>query len=84
MSMGLDFVAAARPAIVRDALPTAGELNRLPLARGGTYELTPAQVLVARSRVYSLNRENAAGWRWRTMTATGSRGKVILTIWRVK
>jgi hypothetical protein len=82
MTYGLDFVTAARPASV-EAMPSTGDLRRLPLARGGTYSLTPEQVTVARARVYSLNRDNAAGWRWRTMTMPAPRGRVVLTVWRV-
>jgi hypothetical protein len=83
MTYGLDFVAAARRALVGNEMPSIGEIKRLPLARGGTYSLTPEQVTVARARVYSLNRENAAGWRWRTMTMPAPRGRVVLTVWRV-
>lgn len=83
MTYGLDFVPSARPAPVIDALPSMGDLKRLPLARGGTYELTPSQVIAARARVYTLNKDNAAGWRWRTMTTRAKRGRFILTIWRV-
>ena len=82
MTYGLDFVSAARPASV-EALPSAGDLKRLPLARGGTYVLTSDQVTAARARVYALNRDNAAGWRWRTMAERAPRGRVILTVWRV-
>lgn len=82
MTYGLDFVPTARSALVIDALPTVGDLKRLPLARGGTYLLTPAQAAKARARVYTLNKDNAAGWRWRTMVTPAKRGRVILTIWR--
>lgn len=84
MTYGLDFVPAARPAPVIDALPTMGDIKRLPLARGGTYTMTPAQLTAARARVYALNKDNAAGWRWRTMATPAARGRVTLTIWRVK
>ena len=83
MSYGLDFVTAARPALVADALPSMGDLKRLPLARGGTYSLTPSQVAAARARVYMLNKDNAAGWRWRTMVTPAKHGRLILTGWRV-
>jgi hypothetical protein len=69
--------------MVLDALPSTADLKNIPLARGGTYSLTPAQVAVARARVYGMNKDNAAGWRWRTMTTPAKRGRVILTIWRV-
>lgn len=81
---GLDFMPAARLAPTIGALPTVGDIKRLPLARGGTYDLTPAQVIAARARVYTLNKDNAAGWRWRTMTTPAKRGRITLTIWRVK
>jgi hypothetical protein len=84
MTYGLDFVTAARPAPVTDTLPSMGDLKRLPVARGGTYLLTPEQVTKARARVYALNKDNAAGWRWRTMVTPAKRGRVMLTIWRVK
>jgi hypothetical protein len=83
MTYGLDFVAAARPTTMVNTLPSTGDLKNLPLARGGTYLLTPEQVTAARARVYSLNKDNAAGWRWRTMTTRAKRGYVTLTIWRV-
>ena len=82
MTYGLDFVAAARRA-VSGALPSMGDIKRLPLARGGTYALTPEQAKATRARVYQLNRDNAAGWRWRTMTVAAPRGRVVLTVWRV-
>jgi hypothetical protein len=83
MTYGLDFVTAARPAPVTDTLPSMGDLKRLPVARSGTYELTPAQVVAARARVYALNKDNAAGWKWRTLTTPAKRGRVTLTIWRI-
>lgn len=82
MTYGLDFVASARPA-TSSGLPTMGDIKRLPLARGGTYVLTPEQVTATRARVYQLNRDNAAGWRWRTMTMPAPRGRLVLTVWRV-
>lgn len=82
MTYGLDFVTTARPA-ASSALPTVGDIKRLPLARCGTYVLTPDQVKAARSRVYQLNRDNAAGWRWRTMATAAPRGRLVLTVWRV-
>lgn len=84
MTYGLDFVPAARPAPLFDALPSVGDLKRLPVARSGTYTLTPAQVAAARARVYALNKDNAAGWRRRTMATPAARGRLTLTIWRVK
>ena len=82
MTYGLDFVPTARAAPMIDTMPSMGDIKRLPLARGGTYALTPDQAAKARARVYTLNKDNAAGWRWRTMLTPAKRGRVTLTIWR--
>lgn len=53
-------------------------LNMIPLSRGGEYELSEREMKVFRSRIYSLNKNNAAGRRWRTM-----RDGAILIVWRI-
>ena len=68
-------------------LPTPSALLTLPLAESGTYLLTPTQVITLRSRIYSLNQNNARGWRWRTMqmnrTGRGRNERIMLLVWRV-
>jgi len=68
-------------------LPTTTDLTNLPLAEGGTYLLTPAQVATLRARIYSLNHNNVRGWRWRTMqvhrSGKGKNERIMLLVWRV-
>lgn len=59
--------------------PSDRDIMRIPVARAGEYELSEKEIKLVRSRIYSLNKNNAAGWRWRTM-----RDGNILLVWRIK
>lgn len=58
--------------------PTERDLNRIPVARHGEYELSDAETAKTRRFIYSLNKDNAAGRRWRTMRERG-----LLLVWRI-
>ena len=60
-------------------VPTDQDINAIPLARAGEYELSDRECKKLRSRIYSLNKGNAAGRRWRTL-----RDGPILLVWRIK
>lgn len=66
-------------ALVSPTLPTEMEIQAIPLARAGEYELSEKEMKTLRSRIYSLNKNHYAGWRWRTMRE-GNR----LLVWRIK
>jgi len=55
------------------------DIMSIPLARAGEYELSDVETRRLRSFVYSLNRNNAAGRRWRTLRD----GKLLL-VWRIR
>lgn len=59
-------------------LPSDDDLLRIPRAMAGEYDLSDRETQTLRRRIYSLNRGNAAGWRWRTMRENG-----ILLVWRI-
>lgn len=63
--------------------PTMQNLMDIPAAVAGVYELRPEEIKTVRSRVYALNKDNAFGWRWRTLVEkTGGRTDTLL-IWRI-
>lgn len=63
---------------VRTGAPTDADIHLIPLARAGEYELSEKEIKRLRSRIYSLNKNNAAGRRWRTL-----RDGPILMVWRI-
>jgi hypothetical protein len=70
------------------------EILSLPVATGATYQLDDLDIIRLRQRIYLINKDNAAGWRWRTTkiaTKTKNKNsKVVknlthtLIVWRVK
>jgi hypothetical protein len=64
-------------------LPTNQELKTLPVAESGVYLLTQKQAATLRQRIYKLNGDNVAGWKWRSMLVPIGHGKVLLTVWRI-
>lgn len=60
------------------AMPTEADIFRIPKATAGEYDLSDRETKLVRSRIYALNKSNAAGWRWRTM-----REKGLLLVWRI-
>lgn len=77
----------APTAIVAPApsIPSMADIQRLPLAVHGSYEMTDDEVQWLRSRIYSLNKSHVKGWRWRTSRLpAGKRNRFNLIVWRVK
>jgi hypothetical protein len=74
--------------------PSINELMQLPVAEGARYLLDDYDITKVRARIYLMNKENAAGWRWRTTkiaTKTKSKNKQViknlihtLVVWRIK
>lgn len=74
--------------------PSADDILRLPLAEGARYQLDQLDIIRVRARVYALNKDNAAGWKWRTTmirAKTKSKHKKVinnlihtLIVWRIK
>jgi hypothetical protein len=70
----------------RDAerrVPHIQEIMDLPAANSGVYMLTENEIKSLRSRVYSLNKNNAFGWRWRTLVEPGRGRYSQLLVWRI-
>lgn len=65
--------------LVSRAMPTDCDLRNIPLARAGEYELSDDEIKLLRQRIYSLNKDNAAGRKLRTM-----REGSLLIVWRVR
>jgi hypothetical protein len=63
--------------------PTLQHLMDIPAAVAGVYELRPEEIKTTRARVYALNKDNAFGWKWRTMVERGSGRTDTLLIWRI-
>lgn len=59
-------------------VPTLDTIESIPRASCGEYELTDKEAKTLRSRIYSLNKNNARGWRWRTM-----RDGSYIIVWRI-
>jgi len=74
--------------------PSMADILNLPLAEGASYQLDDADIARLRARIYLINHNNAAGWRWRTTKVaakTKSKNKKVqanlihtLIVWRVK
>lgn len=62
-----------------NGIPSMGVIQSIPRAQCGEFELSDRELKTLRSRIYSLNRNNAAGWRWRTM-----REGPLVMVWRIK
>lgn len=62
----------------KKSVPTDRDILDIPQASCGEYELSDAEVRRLRSRIYSISRDNAAGWRFRTM-----RDGPYLLIWKL-
>jgi hypothetical protein len=74
--------------------PSMDVILNLPLADGARFQLDDADITRLRARIYLINSNNAAGWRWRTTkiaAKTKSKNKKVranlihtLIVWRVK
>lgn len=53
-------------------------VQALPPITKGVYDMADRECKKFRSRLYALNKNNAAGWKWRTM-----REGSLLIVWRV-
>lgn len=60
------------------AVPSLAAIESIPRASCGEYHLTAKEAKQLRSRIYSLNKNNARGWRWRTL-----REGELLLVWRI-
>jgi len=63
---------------VHHGLPTTDQLLAIPRAAAGEYELTDKEVKRLRARIYGINKDNAAGWKFRTL-----REGPYLMVWRI-
>lgn len=57
--------------------PSEKDINKIPLARAGEYELSEKEVRSTRSLIYGINKDGIR--RYRTM-----RDGAILMVWRIK
>ena len=74
--------------------PSMDTILNLPLADGARFQLDDADIARLRQRIYLINKDNAAGYRWRTTKLakkTKSKNKKVqanlihtLIVWRVK
>lgn len=60
-------------------MPTESQIMDIPLAKAGEYELSDRETRKTRRRIYGINKDNAAGRRYRTL-----RDGAILLVWRVR
>lgn len=67
------------------AVPSMGDIMRLPVAVAGRYDMTEAELGALRQRIYSLNHNHVRRWKWRTAKLpAGKRGLFTLIVWRVR
>lgn len=60
-------------------MPSEADLLKIPKARCGEYELSDKECQRLRSQIYSINKHNVVGRRYRTM-----RDGSLLIVWRIK
>lgn len=58
-------------------MPTEAQINSIPLAYPGVYELSDDETAKTRRFIYSINKDGIR--RWRTMREGG-----LLFVWRIK
>lgn len=75
----MNMTNVARLPVRASTMPTDNEILAIPKARTGEYQLSDKEMKKLRSRIYALNKDNAAGRRWRTM-----RDGDLLIVWRIK
>lgn len=61
-----------------DAMQALAAVQALPPITRGVYELSDAECKKFRRRLYALNKNNAAGWKWRTL-----RDGTLVLAWRL-
>lgn len=75
--------AAANRGAPARRLPGLQDLLDAKPVSADVYNLTEQEIKTVRSRVYALNKDNAFGWRWRTLVEP-SRGRFHqLLVWRI-
>lgn len=62
-----------------NTMPSEQDILGIPLAKSGEYELSDIECKRLRSRIYAINKDNAAGWRFRTI-----REGTLLLVWRIR
>lgn len=70
----------------RDAarrVPTMQELMDLPAAESGVFMMTESEIKRKRTQLYALNKDNAFGWRWRTLVEPGRGRYHQFLVWRI-
>lgn len=60
-------------------LPTETDIRNIPLASSGEFELTDKEAAKVRAQIYGLNKDNAAGFKFRTV-----REGSLLLVWRIR
>jgi hypothetical protein len=75
----MNMMAITKLPVRPSGMPTDNEILAIPKARTGEYQLSDAEMKKLRSRIYALNKDNAANRRWRTM-----REGDLLIVWRIK
>lgn len=72
-------MARTKPKLIHTSnMPTTEEILGIAKAASGEYELSDRECKLVRQRIYKLNKDNAAGWKWRTM-----REAPYLLVWRI-
>lgn len=66
------------PLLRSNTMPTMEAIQQIPRAATGEFDLSDKEARTLRSRIYSLNKNNAAGRRWRTL-----RDGTLLIVWRI-
>jgi hypothetical protein len=64
-------------------VPTLQDLMDLPAADAGVYMMTEQEIKRKRSQLYALNKDNAFGWRWRTLVEPGRGRYSQFLVWRI-
>jgi len=78
MPSPLTSVTQLRPRNPLRRLPSVDDLKALPRAACGEYELSERETKRLRAQIYSINKHNVAGMRFRTL-----REGSILVVWRI-
>lgn len=64
--------------VAQRTIPTDHDLLNISLSKATEYEVNERECRTIRSRIYSINKNNAAGRRYRTLYEFG-----ILMVWRI-
>lgn len=75
----MNMTNVARLPVRASTMPTDNDILAIPKAKTGECQLSDAEMKKLRTRIYALNKDNAANRRWRTM-----REGDLLIVWRIK